>query len=204
MLGRQFTTGILIGLAVLAAACSAKLPADLPKDLLGIRIGMPKAEAQKQLELIGSFQRDEQPKQQVWSTRNDPRFGAFAIGYDRDDRIRYITAFVDKTMRERIKFTDVGDISKAKQEIQPPHYRYIWIVPAADGMPEYQVNIYGDNPDKLTMFSLAGTAPVIDEDEEREDQPGKDVDKGADKDRGKGKDRNKDKDRDKDLDKDRH
>ncbi|MGI8788879.1 MAG: hypothetical protein ACR2HG_14145 [Pyrinomonadaceae bacterium] len=127
----------------------------LPKDILGLSVGMSKADADRRLREIADFERDEEKNQQLWRLKNDAHFSEMAVGYDKENRVRYITMFVDAaTAKERIRFSDVGDTSRAKQEIMPPHYRYIWEVPASDGNPAYFVNIYGDNPDSVTIYTL--------------------------------------------------
>lgn len=146
-------TAVLLG-SLSCTQQGGSSPNELPKDLLGIRVGMPKAEAQKRLEEIGSLEQDLQKKQQVWKLKDDTHFVNVAVQYNAEDRIRYITAFVDKNPKARIRFTEVGDISKAKPEIVEPHYRYIWEVPAADGVPAYQVVLYGDQKDFVSFYTL--------------------------------------------------
>lgn len=161
------TSGVLI-LLLTMSQCSwrSQSKAKLPNDILGISVGMNKEEAEKHLKGIAEFERDERKRQQVWRLKNDPRFNKLAVGYDEKNLVRYVTAFVDiASAKERIRFSDVGDISKAKAEIVAPHYRYIWDVPSIDGKPSYFVNIYGDNPDLVTMYSLSGKATATEKQE---------------------------------------
>lgn len=128
----------------------------LPADILGIYVGMKKEDANKRLGEIATFERNERKQQQMWRLNNDTRFSHLAVGYDKEDKVRYVTAFVDATTaKERIRFSDVGDLSKAKNEILEPHYRYIWDVPPVNGRPAFSVNIYGDNPQSLSFYSLS-------------------------------------------------
>lgn len=144
-------------------------PTILPDNVLGIRVGMGKAEAQKHLEEIAVFERDERKRQQIWKVKDSPRFNYVAVGYDENDKIRYVTAFVDKeTAKERIRFSDVGDLEKAKKEIVEPHYRYIWEVPASDDKPAYIVMIYGDNPEFVLHYSLSKAGAATEKEEERD------------------------------------
>lgn len=147
---------VVVLLTTLQCTAKSEPASDLPKDILGISVGISKADAQKRLEEIAVFERDERKNQQVWKMKDNSRFGNIAVGYDKDERIRYVTGFVDKdAVKEKIRFTDVGDLSKAKQEILEPHYRYIWEVPATENNLAYFVNIYGDNRDFVTTYSLA-------------------------------------------------
>jgi hypothetical protein len=169
VMSSKFMSGGLIVLLLSISQCATKTPskANVPNELLGISIGMNKEAAKKHLEEIAQFERDEGKRQQVWRLKNDPHFSELAIGYDEENQVRYITTFVDpSSARERIRFTEIGDLSKAKQEILAPHYRYIWEVPASDGKPAYFVNVYGDNPDFLLHYSLSGKAGASEEEDE--------------------------------------
>lgn len=127
-----------------------------PRDILGISIGMSKEDAMRRLEEIAVFDREERKRQQVWRMKDDSRFGHIAVGYDENDRIRYVTAIVDKSKaKERIRYKDVGDLSTAKKEIVEPHRRYIWDVPATDEKPAYSIIINGDEPEFVSIYSLS-------------------------------------------------
>jgi hypothetical protein len=130
--------------------------ANLPGDILGINIGMNKADAVRRLEEVAVFERDERKRQQVWRTKDEARFSHVAVGYDEKERVRYITAFVDKAKAtERLRFSDIGDLSAAKKEIVEPHQRYIWDVPAKDGKPAYMIVANGDEPELVSIYSLS-------------------------------------------------
>ena len=106
---------------------------------------MSKADAQQRLEEIATFESEGRKVGQLWRLKNDPHFSSVAVDYDKENRVRFVTAFVEKTTaKEKIKFTEVGDLTKAGAEIVEPHYRYIWEVPAE-----------GDNPEFVETYSLA-------------------------------------------------
>ena len=163
---------LLFSLALTQCASNSSAK-NLPQDILGISVGMDKADVQKRLQEIAQFETDLRKRQQLWKLKNDKRFSHVAVGYDNEDKIRYVTAFVDKAIaKERIRFTDVGDLTKAKKEIVAPHHRYIWEVEARRGKPAYQVVVNGDNADFLTIYSLAKKldASKSKESEEEEEQ----------------------------------
>jgi len=138
--------------------CSAKIAPDLPKDILGISIGMSKADTQQRLEEIATFESGGRKVGQLWKLKNDPHFNSVAVDYDKENQVRFVTAFVEKTTaKEKIKFTEVGDLTKAKAQIVEPHYRYIWEVPAEGDKAAYVVNVYGDNPEFVQTYSLSKT-----------------------------------------------
>jgi len=167
---RRLGFGILFFLMLAGIQCTTtKSASGLPKDILGIGVGMNRAEAGKRLAEIAEFERDERKRQQVWRLKDDPHFKYIAVGYDENEKIRYVAAFADATAKERIRFSDVGDLSTAKKEVVEPHYRYIWEVPSSDGKPAYIANIYGDNPDFLLHYSLSGITTVSEKEEEEDE-----------------------------------
>jgi len=150
--------GLVFALVILLTItqCSAKIAPNLPKDILGISVGMNKPDAQRRLEEIATFESEGRKVGQLWRLKNDPHFSSVAVDYDKENRVRFVTAFVEKTTtKEKIKFTEVGDLTKARAEIVEPHYRYIWEVPAEGDKAAYVVNVYGDNPEFVETYSLA-------------------------------------------------
>lgn len=146
---------IIVLLSVMQCAINPPTP-DLPDDVLGIKLGMNRDDAENRLREIGDFKEDARKRQQVWLVRNVSHFDSLAIGYNQDNKVRYITAFADKDIvKEPLRFSEVGDLSKAKQEITAPHHRYTWTVEAADGKPAHIVSIYGTDPEFVSMYSLA-------------------------------------------------
>lgn len=149
--------GILLIVVLMTTQCAVRNSPALPNDIKGISIGMSKEDAQRRLEEIAAFESEGRKVGQLWKLKNDPHFSSVAVGYDKENRIRFVTAFVEKTAtKEKIKFADVGDLTKARAEITEPHYRYIWEVPADGDKAARIVNIYGDNPEFVTMYSLVG------------------------------------------------
>lgn len=149
---------ILIVVLLTITQCAAEVtPApNLPDDVLGLKIGMSKDDAEKRLREIGELKEEMEKRQQVWNLKNEPHFNSLAIGYNRDNQIRYVTAFSEEgKVKERLRFSAVGDITKSQQEVTDPHHRYTWEVPTSDGRPAYIVSVYGANKEFLTMYSLA-------------------------------------------------
>lgn len=152
---------------LLTAACGAVVLAclqctkpqpktSLPTDVLGVAVGMTKEEAEKQLKETATFDRAETRDQQIWLTKDNPYYSHLAIGYDREGKVRYATALAEnKEGKKRLRFTEFGDITQARAESVPPHYRYIWELPATDQKSAMTLIIYGDNPDYLSFFSLS-------------------------------------------------
>ena len=149
-------SGCFVVVLMTILQCSAKTSPNLPKDILGIRIGMSKTEVQSRLEPIAGFESEGRKVGQLWKLKNDPHFSSIAVDFDKENKVRFVTAFIEKsTAKEKLKFADIGDLTKARAEIVEPHYRYIWEVPAEGENPAYIVNVYGDNPEFVQTYSLS-------------------------------------------------
>lgn len=140
----------------------------LPDEIFGIKPGLNKTDAENRLREVGELKNEAEKRQQVWTLKNDVHFDSLAIGYDKENRVRYITAFYEGKAKERMRFTDVGDLSKAKKEVTEPHHRYTWEIPATNGKPAHIVTVYGTDKDFLTTYSLA-KKPDLNKTEENED-----------------------------------
>jgi hypothetical protein len=132
---------------------------------------MEKTAARSRLNEISEFVRNVGRNQEIWRVKDSSRFAEVAVGYS-SDKIGYVTAFVDKRRAtEMIPFSGVGDLSSAKAEIMEPHHRYIWHVPQTTGGDAYTVNVYGDNPEFVTIYTLSanpegGEAAEIEDDDD--------------------------------------
>ena len=165
MIGRKIRTGILLWLMLAGIHCATKSAIELPRDILGISIGSRKPDAQKRLEEIAEFEREERKQQQIWRLKNDSHYSHIIVGYDKDEKVRYLTVFADKS-KERVRYSDIGDLSKAKKEITEPHHRYTWETEEIGGKTGFVVVAYGTEPEFLTSYSITGKfAPEQEEDE---------------------------------------
>lgn len=168
MITRKLGLSVLILIMLAGIQCATRSASEPPRDILGIGIGMTRADAQKRLEEIAFFERNERKNQQIWRLKDDPHYSHLALGYDANNQIRYITAFADKS-KKQVPFSDIGNLSKAKTEIIERHHTYIWEVPAKDGAAAYFVNVYGDNPKFLTTYSLSKKLTPNESEEGEED-----------------------------------
>lgn len=158
---------LLSALIVSAAACSKPAP-DLPKDILGVRVGMNKADADRHLRETAKFNREDDQSEQLWSLSGNPNFDYLAIGYDRDKQVRYVTAIAKSKDGKPVLFNDVGDLTKAKKEVVGLHHRYTWEIAASEKQPAYLVIAQGGNAESLSLYTL--TKPRNPEEQEEEEQ----------------------------------
>ena len=84
------------------------------RDIFGLRLDMTKEDAHSRLQKIGTLQREERKRQEVWEVR-DPYFSHVIIGFDKQSRIRFVTA-VAREGGQRMRYTDVANLKKARQE----------------------------------------------------------------------------------------
>lgn len=141
---------------------------NLPTDIRGIKLDMSKEDAHKRVKEIAALKEETEKGQEVWTLKDDPNYSFLILGYDKEDRVKFITTILEKTAvnnKKRIKFADIGDLSKAKKESVGNINKYLWNVEEGNGMPAYQVYTYGEDPDNLIHFSLA---KKMDKEEEEE------------------------------------
>jgi len=162
------TRAIVLLTALLCTFASAQARVkNPPRDLLGIRLGVSREAARAHLKKIGRLQREEEKRQEVWSL-NDPRYEFLLLGYDENYKVRYVTALARKNGR-RVRYSDVVDIKKTRQEGAAGNYKYVWEVAARGDQTGYVVIARGSDPRFLSMCSIKRIA--VDEKEEDEDRP---------------------------------
>lgn len=139
-------------LLLLLVACASTQPASAPigsapTDILGVRLDMPRDSVRTTLATVGTFEREERKRQEVWTVR-DPRFSSLLIGYDPDWNVRYITAIAN-TDGTPIAYADVLEVSAADRRSAGETYTYTWKA----GTPPYYVIAIG-GPERLSYLSL--------------------------------------------------
>lgn len=144
-----------------------KSAAALPRDILGISVGMNKDGADVRLREIGKLIRLEKKRQEVWTLKSDPRYGHLIVGYDKENKIRYVTAVAKSTDATPVSPSEIGSLADAKQETVQSSYKYVWQVPAREDKPAYEVTVRGDQPGSLSKFSLS---TVVDENAAKEEE----------------------------------
>lgn len=128
---------------------------------------MDKADAQRHLKEIGKLIREDEKRQEVWVLKENPTFGHLGIGYDRENRVQFVTAFAKPKDGQPMKYEEVGDLTAAKKETVGAYNRYIWDV--STGKDEgYSVTAEGGEADHLSMLTIS--KPNNGEDEEEEER----------------------------------
>ena len=149
--------GLGIGIILLLAMtqCAGRTASDLPKDILGVSIGMSKTETEQHLREVGQLERIEVKHQEVWVLPKDTRYSRVALGYDADDKIRYVTAFARHQENvTQIRYEDFGDLKTARQNVFLAGKEYVWEVPAQNENPGFFIIIRGNDPIYALTASL--------------------------------------------------
>lgn len=132
------------------------------RELLGLSLDMSKQAAQRRLKELGQLEREERKRQEVWKVR-DPHFAYVLVGFDGEERLRYVTALA-RADGTRLRYREVGDLKHARSVGATGNYHYIWELPARDKQPRIQVIVRGTDAEYLSSYSLkkVGAAEEVD------------------------------------------
>ena len=126
---------------------TSALPPASVTDILGVRLDMPRDEVRGALTTIGTFEREERKRQEIW-TVHDPRYSSLMIGYDSNWKVRYVTA-VANPAGAPVTYAEVLEVSTADLRSAGDTHTYTW----KTGTPPYYVIAIG-GPERLTYLSL--------------------------------------------------
>ena len=143
-----FAACMLAALASLAGAAQAKAR----PQIMGISLEMTREAAQARLKAIGSLEKEDRKRQEVWAIK-DPRISHLLVGYDDEDRVRYVTA-IARTGGPRIRYTEVADLKIAQRLNNQGNYRFTWEVPARGGQFAFVMVAHGRDPRYLDSYSV--------------------------------------------------
>lgn len=137
---------LLLGISVVAYA---KEPVP---EIMGIRLGMPRESAHARLQSMGSLEKEERKRQEVWALK-DRRFSHLLVGFDKEFRVRYVTA-IARPGGEHISYQEVADLKRAQRTNTQGNYKFTWEVAAHGGEPGYVVMAHGRDPKYLETYSV--------------------------------------------------
>lgn len=147
----------LLMFAISSFAVALRPPKEPAREILGVRIGMTKADAQVQLQKIGRLQKEERKRQEVWEIR-DPRFSHLIIQFEKGTQlVHFVTAVARADAQaEKMRYSDVGELKKARQrgEAAKKNYRYEWGLEATGKDPKVQIVAWGRDPQYLQYYSI--------------------------------------------------
>jgi hypothetical protein len=145
-----------LSLVALATSTTAAVAAAAPRnDVLGLRLEMSKEAVHRRLAKIGRFEREERGRQEVWTLLNDPRFTSLLVGYDREYKVRYVTAIAREEGSRRMRYSEVAPLKEARVENANGVYRrYTWEVEPGKKRAGYFLFAEGRDPEYLKSLSI--------------------------------------------------
>ena len=158
----------LLLLAALGVAVSVALVVATPRraaadEIMGIALGMSKADARARLQTLGTLERETRKRQEVWAVK-DPRVSHLLVGYDSDLRVRYVTALA-RSGGPRISYDEVAELKSAERLSNQGNYKFTWNVAERLGHEAYQLIAHGHDPKYLDSYSIK----KVDQEEEEID-----------------------------------
>ena len=145
---RTLSVFLLLTLSVLASAA----PVRPRPEIMGISLDMSREAARARLNAIGSLEKEERKRQEVWAVK-DARISHLLVGYDTENRVRYVTA-IARTDGPRIRYQDVADLKSAQQSHTQGNHKFTWEVAARRDDIGYIMIARGHDPVYLESYSV--------------------------------------------------
>src|SRR5437763_6622095 len=146
---KRLLTILLLTATLASLWCATKLP---PPEILGIRLGMPYPQAHAKLMQLGEFKNQDEG-QEVWTLRSDPHYQTLIVGFDRERRVRYVTALADPK-RKAVDYSDVADVHSATSSGQPGNLVFTWKARDQKSHIDYLAIAKGSDQHRLSSYSV--------------------------------------------------
>ena len=145
---RTLSVFLLITLSVLASAA----PVRPRPEIMGISLDMSRDAARARLKAIGNLEKEERKRQEVWAVK-DTRISHLLLGYDADNRVRYVTA-IARTDGPRMRYEEVANVRSAQRTHNQGNLKFTWEVNSRRGHLGYVVMARGHDPKYLDSYSV--------------------------------------------------
>jgi hypothetical protein len=145
---RILALGLMLPLAALASAAQAKVR----PEIMGISLEMSREAAQARLKSLGQLEKEDRKRQEVWAIK-DPRISHLLVGYDDENRVRYVTA-IARTDGPRMRYQEIANLRTAQRNSSQGNYRFTWEVPARRGQFAFVMIAHGRDPNYLDSYSI--------------------------------------------------
>ena len=136
---------------ILGAVASAAGRTPRP-EIMGVALGMSRDDALTRLRSLGNLEREEKKRQEVWAVK-DPRISHLLVGYDTENRVRYVTALT-RSGGPRIRYAEIANIKQAQSAHNQSHYKFVWEVAARRGQFAYVMIAQGHDRQYLDSYSV--------------------------------------------------
>jgi hypothetical protein len=154
---KLFSVFLLLAVGVVVSAAA---PRPRP-EIMGVALDMKRGEAQTRLQAVGKLERETRKRQEVWAVR-DQRVSHLLVGYDAENRVRYVTA-IARSDGPRLRYEDVASVRAAERAGNQGNLKFTWEVAARRGHFAYIMVARGHDPNYLDSYSVK---KVGDEEEE--------------------------------------
>ena len=148
---RLTSLSLLLVIGILASAASAA-PARPRPEIMGISLEMSRDDALARLKSIGSLERDDRKRQEVWTVK-DPRISHLLVGYDADCRVRYVTA-IARTDGPGIRYQEIADLKSAQRSSTSGNHKFTWEIESHRGKAAFIIIARGHDPQYLESYSV--------------------------------------------------
>src|ERR1044072_6430563 len=116
---------LVIGALVSVAAARPR------PEIMGISLDMERDAAVARLKSIGNLEKETRKRQEIWAVK-DVRISHLLVGYDAENRVRYVTA-VARTDGPRIRYQEIADLKSAQRSIAPGNHKFTWEIEGRRG-----------------------------------------------------------------------
>jgi hypothetical protein len=137
---------LVIGVLVCAA------PARPRPEIMGISLEMNRDNARARLKSIGSLEKEDRKRQEVWAVK-DSRISHLLVGYDADNRVRYVTA-IARTDGPKIRYQEIADLKSAKSSHTSGNHKFTWEIEERRGKEAFILIARGHDPKYLDSYSV--------------------------------------------------
>ena|ERR1700741_3160843 len=145
---RLSSISLLLVIGVLVSAA----PARPRPEIMGISLDMKRDEALARLKSIGSLEKEARKRQEVWAVK-DARISHLLVGYDADNRVRYITALA-RTDGPRIRYQEVADLKSAQRNDTLGNHKFTWEIEGRRGRAAFILIARGRDAQYLDSYSV--------------------------------------------------
>ena len=139
---------LLLVMSVLVSVAAAR-----PRpEIMGISLDMKHDDAVARLKSIGSLEKEQGKRQEVWALK-DARISHLLVGYDSENRVRYVTA-IARTDGPKIRYQEVADLKSARRAVVQGNHKFTWEIEGQRGHEAFILIARGHDPQYLDSYSV--------------------------------------------------
>ena len=145
---KLLSLSLLLAITALVSAAAVR-----PRpEIMGISLDMKRDEALARLKAIGSLEREARKQQEVWAVK-DARISHLLVGYDAENRVRYVTA-IARTDAPRIRYQEVAELKSAQRSVTAGNNKFTWEIEERRGQTAFIIIARGHDAEYLDSYSV--------------------------------------------------